>query len=157
MTAPDLRQATALHAPVLAALHAEAFDEPWSAVDFATLLADVGAAGVIAVDAACEEPLGFVLCRRVVDEAEVLTIAVRADCRRRGVGAALLRACARRLLDAGAATLFLEVAEDNAAARALYESLGFLPVGRRKGYYARPGGGAVDAFVLSTDLPQAED
>lgn len=48
--------------------------------------------------------------------------------------------------------LFLEVAEDNRAALALYRSLGFSEVGRRKRYYERPGAAAVDALVLALAL-----
>ncbi len=156
MTGPVISPAGVAHAAVLAAVHAEAFDEPWAEDDLRALLADPGAAVVIAEDAA-GEPTGFILCRRVVDEAEVLTIAVRPAWRRQGIAAALMRACGVRLADQGAATLFLEVAEDNAPARALYEILGFAPVGRRKGYYARPGAAPVDAFVLAADLPLDDD
>ena len=48
--------------------------------------------------------------------------------------------------------LYLEVAEDNAAAAALYQSLGFSESGRRKGYYERPQGPAVDALVLALNV-----
>ena len=47
--------------------------------------------------------------------------------------------------------VFLEVAEDNAAARALYAKLGFQEIGRRRAYYKRPGG-AVDALTLGLEL-----
>lgn len=53
----------------------------------------------------------------------------------------------------GATRLFLEVAEDNAAARALYDRLGFEPAGRRPRYYSRPNGPAVDALLLVLILP----
>jgi GNAT superfamily N-acetyltransferase len=53
----------------------------------------------------------------------------------------------------GATRLFLEVAEDNAAARALYAAGGFVTVGRRRGYYARRLGPAVDALTMRRDLP----
>ena len=53
---------------------------------------------------------------------------------------------------AGAVRLFLEVAEDNVAARALYERAGFGQIGRRKAYYAAPDGGRTDALVLALDL-----
>ena len=58
---------------------------------------------------------------------------------------------------AGAVRLFLEVAEDNAAARALYDRAGFRPIGRRKAYYARPDGGRTDALVLGRDLAMNPD
>ena len=52
----------------------------------------------------------------------------------------------------GAATAFLEVAEPNLAARALYARSGFHEAGRRRGYYRDPAGRAVDALVLSKPL-----
>ena len=49
--------------------------------------------------------------------------------------------------------MFLEVAEDNRAARALYAAAGFASVGRRPAYYARPGAAdAVAALILRRDL-----
>ena len=63
-----------------------------------------------------------------------------------------MAASSRRLVERGVTTVFLEVAADNPGAQGLYASLGFVQVGRRKGYYARSGG-AVDALVLSVALP----
>ena len=126
----------------LARIHAEAFGAPWPATAFADLL---GQAGVFALG----DEDGFVLIRVVVDEAEVLTLAVRPRARRRGLGAALTRAAAATAGSMGAERLFLEVAEDNVAARGLYEGLGFATIGRRPGYYAAPDGGRVDAIMMS--------
>ncbi|MDY6923119.1 MAG: GNAT family N-acetyltransferase [Pseudomonadota bacterium] len=136
----------------LAAIHAEAFagphDAPWSAAALADLL---GQAGVFAVEAAD----GFILIRVVIDEAEILTLAVRPAARRTGqggrlVGEGVLAAAAR-----GAARVFLEVAEDNAAARSLYARAGFTEVGRRPGYYAGAEGGRRDALLLVLNLSAA--
>ena len=129
----------------LAALHAEAFAAPWSEAEFADLLQQ---AGVFAV----EEADGFILIRGVVDEAEILTLAVRPSARRIGLGGRLVGQGAVRAAQAGAVRLFLEVAEDNVAARALYERAGFAQIGRRKAYYAAPDGGRTDALVLGLDL-----
>lgn len=129
----------------LAALHAESFDAPWSAAALAALLAQPG------VEAAVEDD-GFILIRVVAEEAEVLTLAVRPASRRRGLGSRLLARAAARAADRGARTLFLEVAEDNTAARALYDRAGFTPAGRRRGYYARADGPAADALILNLNL-----
>ncbi len=130
----------------LAAIHAEAFDAPWSAEAFAALLAQPG----IILEAA---PDGFVMVQAAADEAEILTLAVRPTARRKGVATALVETAAQRVELAGAGRLFLEVAEDNLAARALYARLGFEPVGRRPRYYARANGPAVDALLLARNLP----
>lgn len=132
----------------LAALHAEAFAAPWSEAEVADLLQQ---AGVFAV----EEADGFILIRGVLDEAEILTLAVRPSARRIGLGGRLVGQGAVRAAQAGAVRLFLEVAEDNVAARALYERAGFAQIGRRKAYYAAPDGGRTDALVLGLNLSAA--
>lgn len=132
---------------LLARLHAQAFAAPWSETEFADLL---GQAGVFAV----VEPDGFILVRVVLDEAEILTLAVRPEARRAGLGGRLTGRGAVAAAQAGASRLFLEVAEDNVAARALYDRAGFRPLGRRKAYYAAPDGGRTDALVLSLDLAE---
>ena len=129
----------------LADLHAEAFVAPWSASAFADLLGQAG----MALEG---ENDGFILTRTVADEAEILTLAVRPPARRQGLGARLVRAAARRAAASGATRMFLEVAEDNAAARALYGGLGFEPAGRRPRYYPRADGPAVDALLLVLNL-----
>lgn len=88
---------------------------------------------------------GFALIRTVLDEAEVLTIAVDPIAQRNGEGRALL---AHVLLAHPRATYFLEVAADNGPALALYRSSGFEEVGRRKGYYHRVDARPVDAFTM---------
>ncbi len=131
----------------LAAIHAESFSSPWDAAALESLL---GQAGAFAVSA----PDGFILCRVVVDEAEILTLAVRPAARRAGLGARLTQAAADIAARAGAISLFLEVAEDNAAARALYARLGFVETGRRRNYYEKTDGSRVDARLLALDLQE---
>ncbi|MDQ1155021.1 ribosomal protein S18-alanine N-acetyltransferase [Brevundimonas sp. SORGH_AS_0993] len=130
---------------VLADLHAQAFSAPWNATAFADLLAQPGVFAVAEAD-------GFILIRLVLDEAEILTLAVRPAARRAGLGGRLVGQGAVQAAQGGARRLFLEVAEDNAAARALYARAGFRSLGRRKAYYAAPDGGRIDALVLGLDL-----
>lgn len=129
----------------LAAIHAEAFDSPWTGRTFTELLDQPGIALEVEAD-------GFVLVQLAADEAEILTLAVRPSARRMGVATRLVERAAARIIAAGGRRLFLEVAEDNAAARALYACLDFEPVGRRPRYYARPDGHAVDALLLARNL-----
>ena len=130
----------------LAGLHAAAFPAPWDATALAGLLTQ---AGVFAV----EQPDGFILLRTVADEAEILTLAVHPKARRRGLGTRLVREGVAGAAAQGATRLFLEVADDNAAALALYARAGFSEAGRRPGYYARPDGGRQDALILALNLP----
>lgn len=131
----------------LAAIHACAFEAPWDARAIADLL---GSPFVFALQAG-SPPAGFILARSVAGEAEILTLAVDPLARRRGLGAALVESAAALAAAGGAEVMWLEVAEDNAAARALYAALGFQSGGRRPGYYARASG-PVDALILRREL-----
>lgn len=137
-------------ADVLAEVHASAFAQGWSAADIAALLANPAAFAILSRGPA---PQGFVLAWSAAGEAEILTLAVAPSARRRGVGAALVTAAGVTALVRGAASMHLEVAESNVAARALYAKLGYVEAGRRSGYYAEPSG-TIDALVLRRDLPR---
>lgn len=152
--APAFHAAATVHAGVLAALHAPCFgSEAWDAGAFVRLLSATGVAGLIADTGAAglPQPAGFVLFRTVADEAEILTIAVLPEYRGQGIGRRLVERASDLAASAGACSLFLEVAEDNRAARALYRAAGFVIAGHRRGYYRRAGG-AVDALVLRRPL-----
>ncbi len=141
---------TAIAAPALADVHAQAFDEPWPAAEIAALIASPGA---IALAAMVDGDLaGFILARIAADEAEVLTLATARASRRRGAAARLLTAARLAARAGGAGAMFLEVAEDNPAALALYRGQGFGEVGARPGYYRRPGGEAAAARIMRLDL-----
>jgi len=151
--APEIRPVTPFDLELVAALHAACFAEGWSAASIATLLAGPGAFGLLA--ASDGEPAGFILVRPAADEAEILSLAVLPAWRRRGLARRLLAAALERLAAAGTRRLLLEVAEDNAAARRLYQGAGLVPVGRRPGYY-RSEGGATAALVLALAINGAD-
>jgi ribosomal-protein-alanine N-acetyltransferase len=148
----------AVHAAVLAALHGEAgFERGWTAAEFAALLATPGVVATIALEAENVEarppaPAAFLLTRRAADEAEILTLATLPAGRRRGAARALVREAAARLAAERVQTLWLEAAESNAAALALYRGVGFAPAGRRPGYYSTGPQTREDALVLQLDL-----
>ena len=141
-----MRGLTSADAQALARLHAQAFKSAWEAPALADLLSQSGVLGL------ARDEAGFILCRVVADEAEILTLATVPEARRQGLGQALVEAVCEAVSAQGAVRLFLEVAEDNAAARALYAATGFVEAGRRRGYYARPVGPPIDALVLSRTL-----
>jgi [ribosomal protein S18]-alanine N-acetyltransferase len=133
----------------LSALHARAFTtpRPWSEAEFVSLLADPLAFLLVEGDA------GFLLGRAVAGEAELLTVAVAPEARRLGIGRRLVSRFIYQARLRGAESAFLEVAEDNAAAKGLYLGAGFTEAGRRRGYYRTPDGLTVDALVLVRSLP----
>jgi tRNA threonylcarbamoyl adenosine modification protein YeaZ/ribosomal-protein-alanine acetyltransferase len=142
---PRIRYAAAAEARLIAALHAECFVEPWKAEEFASLMAMPGAMTIIAED---QGPVGFALLRQAADEAEIITIGTVPAARRRGVARAILDSQERALAGNGVSSLFLEVAKSNAAARAMYEVLGFSAAGNRKAYYRRGDGRNEDAITM---------
>jgi ribosomal-protein-alanine N-acetyltransferase len=136
-----------------AALHSEAFARPWSGDEFAALLAEPGSFGFVARRVgATGSPLGVVLVRQVLDEAEILTIAVAPKARGQGVGRLLMDSVLQRLHAERTASLFLEVDEENAPALALYRRLRFVEVGRRAAYYTDDEGRRTSALVLKRTL-----
>ncbi|HEY3930039.1 MAG TPA: ribosomal protein S18-alanine N-acetyltransferase [Candidatus Koribacter sp.] len=80
----------------------------------------------------------FVVAHNVTDDWELENIAVRPDAQRQGIARALIGKLDEVLKKAGAERILLEVREGNSAARQLYESNGFVIVGRRKSYYQSP-------------------
>jgi len=139
-------------AEACAAIHRTGFAHPWSAEEFASLLAGPTALGLAALDPETARLRGFVLSRLAADEAEILTIAVDPALRGCGVGRDLMREHLSRAALSGARAIFLEVDPDNAPAVALYRRFGFRDVGRREGYYRRPEGAPGAAIVMRRDL-----
>jgi [ribosomal protein S18]-alanine N-acetyltransferase len=136
----------------LALVHAATFTypPPWSEAAFASALADPAVILLTAPDARA-----FLLGRQVADEAEILTLATHPDVRRRGHARALVLRFLDAARDRGVTAVHLEVAEDNAAARALYAACGFFEAGRRPGYYRDASGRPVAALLLSRPLAGA--
>ncbi len=145
-----LRPAVLNDAAELAGLHASAFAAAWCASEIGELLLGPGGFGLVAEEEG--EARGFILCRTVVGEAEVLTLAVRPAARRQGLAKALMLSALTLARTVGAEVMFLEVAADNAAGVALYQGLGFERIGLRPGYYAGGGAAPVDALVYRLAL-----
>ena len=92
--------------------------------------------------------LGYIGSQSVLDEADMMNIAVREGARRQGIAKKLILALCARLREKGVRSLTLEVRDSNAPAIALYEGLGFLQAGRRPNYYFHP---KEDARILRKD------
>ncbi|MFN7307578.1 MAG: ribosomal protein S18-alanine N-acetyltransferase [Alphaproteobacteria bacterium] len=139
-------------AALLAKIHAASFpsNQAWGGAAIGLMLDLPGHFGLLVVDG--DVPVGFALGRAQAPEAEILTLAVIPDSRAKGAGWALLNGLIAEAVARNAGELFLEVAESNAAARALYVKAGAQEVGRRRRYYADGG----DALVLRITLPQVE-
>jgi ribosomal-protein-alanine N-acetyltransferase len=146
----SFRTIGALDLDLAARFHHEAFaprgEHAWTRQDLAEVLATPGVTGCFVQDEG--QDVGFALLRVVADEAELLTIAVAVDHRRRGAGRALLEMLIGRARGGGAKNLFLEVEVANQPALDLYAQFGFQAVGRRAAYYERRDGPPAEALVM---------
>ncbi len=141
--ASDLGALTALVARVLAS--------PWPRSTIEQALAAPGARGALAVfrpDGPDSALAGFVLARRGGELLEIDLVGVDPAHRRSGLARRLLSGMIASEHRAGAGEVHLELAASNDPARALYEGLGFVVVGRRARYY--PDGD--DALLLTRTL-----
>ncbi|WP_454886781.1 GNAT family N-acetyltransferase [Sphingomonas oryzagri] len=137
---------------VMATMHLAfdpAFGEAWTRGQCAGIM---GLGGVwLLLSRRCGRPAGFALARGVLDEAELLLLAVQPEHRRFGIGRALLDAVAAEARSHGATRLHLEMREGNPAS-ILYERAGFHEIGRRKRYYRGHDGSSFDAITLACRL-----
>ncbi|MFL9839924.1 ribosomal protein S18-alanine N-acetyltransferase [Sphingomonas sp. ST-64] len=155
-TAPypiEIVQGSPADLPHVNAIMAEAFDprfgEAWTPSQCLGMLALPGVWFAIAwVD---DQPAGFALARAVLDEGELLLLAIRPKMRRRGIGTALLRTIVAQAQDRGATLLHLEVRSNNDAVR-LYRSEGFEKIGERRDYYRGRDGKSFDAHTFSKSI-----
>ena len=150
-----LRDATMADSARIADIHAESFAHGWSPREIEQMLLDGHVIDIVSCPAVLGEVLtGFAISRVVRDEAELLSIALDPEIRGKRFAARLLARHAARVRQAGAERLFLEVADDNAAALALYRRQGFTEIGRRKNYYPGETSRAPrrDAVTMQWDL-----
>ncbi|WP_238695157.1 ribosomal protein S18-alanine N-acetyltransferase [Ornithinimicrobium flavum] len=157
MSAVVLRDAHWRDIPAMARLERAAFPEdPWPEATFwAELAQRPRRSYVVAVTDGSEDPdhlLGQAGLDLAGDVADIMTVAVDAAARGRGVGARLLDALHARALASGADSVMLEVRADNGAALGLYRRHGYRPVRTRPGYYRSTGAPPVDALVLRKEL-----
>ena len=132
----------------MAELHARAFERQsrsWSVEEFTELTQNPQ---VFAVG----DAHAFALGRVVVGDAELLTLATDPAHRRKGLANAVLQEFEAEAARRCATVVFLEVAENNAAALSLYRSRGYHEMARRAGYYTLPGGRQHDALILQKQI-----
>ncbi|MGI6326981.1 MAG: ribosomal protein S18-alanine N-acetyltransferase [Saccharofermentanales bacterium] len=145
MTCPDLviRAATVQDLDDLVRLEKICFNIPWSRESLANELTANLRARVLVAEQSSGLLVGYLSGWVVLDELQINNIAVDPESRRKGIGRCLLRQMIAMAESENLSSIFLEVRERNRAARSLYASLGFLPVGGRRAYYADTGEDAV--------------
>ena len=134
--------------PVMRRAFDPRFGEAWSAEQCRGVLAMPGARLLVAH---ADGIVGFALSRTVLDESELMLLAVDPESRRRGIGSRLLLESMKLAREAGACRYVLEVRSDNPA-RNLYRHHGFDCVGRRPQYYRGKDGIVRDALTMAAAL-----
>jgi ribosomal-protein-alanine N-acetyltransferase len=142
--------ATLRDASRLAQLHGESFHRGWGEGEFEAMLAERNT--LVHRLRMGRKVIGFAVSRMAADEAEILSIAVAANHRGRGLSRDLLLTHLGHLAGRGVRTVFLEVEENNQPARRLYERAGFGLAGRRERYYRQPDGQQLNALLMRRDL-----
>jgi len=137
-------------APRLAQLHGASFHRGWGETEFEAMLAERNT--LVHRLRIRRTIAGFAVSRMAADEAEILSIAVAASHRGRGLSRNLLLTHLGHLAGRGIRTVFLEVEENNQPARRLYERAGFTAAGRRERYYRQPDGEQLNALLMRRDL-----
>ena len=127
----------------VAALEKVCFSDPWSEKSVASEVESPLSCWLVALDG--ETVTGYVGSQTVLDETDMMNVAVHPNFRRQGVARALILALTEELKNRGSHCRTLEVRASNDPARALYESLGFVLVGTRRNYYHNP---KEDALIL---------
>ena len=124
------------------------FGEAWTLSQLAGVLAMPGAR--LTVARRRTRLLGFALVRTVMDESELMLIAVEPTARRVGIAAAIMADIAKTARGAGVHKLHLEVRRGNDATE-MYRAHGFAKAGERANYYRGPAGEVFDAetYVLT--------
>jgi len=138
-------------AAAAAIIHAACFDKPWPAAHFRKAFQQANMLSIGCLDEG-GALAGFVCAQTVAGEADIHTIAVNPVAQGAGHGRALLAALESRLGERGISRIILEVAADNERALRLYQAAGFREDGRRKSYYKRANGPAIDGLLMSKAL-----
>ena len=145
-----IEPATLRDAPKLAQLHAASFHRGWGEAEFESMLVERNT--LVHRLRMGRKIIGFAVSRMAADEAEILSVAVAASHRGRGLSRNLLLTHLGHLAGRGVRTVFLEVEENNQPARRLYERAGFGIAGRRERYYREANGEQLDALLMRRDL-----
>ena len=135
------------HVAAVAELEQVCFSAPWSEASVREELTNPLSLWLVAL--AGGQVAGYVGSQTVLDEADMMNLAVAPRHRRQGIARQLVEALGDALRAQGVQSLTLEVRASNEAAIQLYRSLGFTQVGRRPRYYTKP---TEDALILRWEL-----
>lgn len=130
---PQIRKMQKEDIPQMAEIAAASFTDPWTEKGFTEALQMESACFLVAVEG--ENVMGYCGCYMAADEAEIVNVAVREDCRKQGIADKLLMELTAYGNEHGVSRFYLEVRVSNEAAIHLYEKHGFIRQGVRKDFY----------------------
>ncbi|MGI6071602.1 MAG: ribosomal protein S18-alanine N-acetyltransferase [Lachnospiraceae bacterium] len=122
----------------VSAMELKYFSQPWTEAGIGHYMEAGNTIFLVAKDTQDASLVGYCALMYIADEAELISIAVREDCRGYGIAREMLDISYEMLRDRDVVTIHLEVRESNEAAIGLYESEGFERVGLRKDFYSKP-------------------
>ena len=134
------------HVSQIAQLEAQCFSDPWSEKSIASELENPLSLWLVAEENG--QVYGYVGSQTVLDESDMMNVAVDPGFRRQGIARALIEKLIAELSKMGSRCLRLEVRVSNENARALYARMGFRQLGLRKNYYHNP---KEDALILGKE------
>ena len=145
-----IRQMTEKDLDVIVRIEETCFTDPWSKQGFADSLHEASA-HLLVIEDESGEIAGYACLYQVVDEGEIVNVAIDPKYLQKGYGEKLVSALMKLGKDLGAERFFLEVRKSNVAGQALYGSLGFFACGVRKGFYENP---KEDAVLMMWEMDQ---
>lgn len=150
----ELRQATTADVRIIAEIERYSFPKPWDPDIFRYMAlhprgapTTTGSLLHMIVLAQGQDIISYAVWEEKCNEGHLMNLAVAPQHRNKGFGKLILRGIVDNMRQKGIVRLELEVRENNAIARRLYEGEGMMPAGRVEGFY-----GATDAIIYSLDL-----
>ena len=142
-----IEQMGSRHLDEILAIEKKSYSTPWSAVSFKNEIYNPYSIALVAMLGGIVA--GYVIGSYRFNEGHVLNLTVHPQHTRKKIGTHLMELILEALRQKGCSVAYLEVRASNAAARHLYEKLGFRETGRRKFYYTEP---FEDAILMSLEL-----
>lgn len=146
-----IQSCTPSDALVIASIQNECFDKKWAISEIKTLLESASILSYCLKNQKAEI-VGYILCQWVLDEAEVISIAIKPTLQRQKLGTFLLKKLEDILIQNKIVTLYLDVSLENTPAKNFYQAQGYNLESIRPLYYLKFDGSYVDALVLRKKL-----
>jgi len=146
-----IRKASKSDIPAILEIERSLFSDPWDERLFEEALASGNKAIIVSEESGIVN--GYAVFEHILDEGHITDLAVAKDQQRQGIASALVDSVLEEADKLGSSKIFLEVRENNEAARKLYSKLGFREMGRRKAYYPKANEDAVTLVYICKDLP----